>query len=387
MIYLNRPFAVSALGLTTEETLANLRDNKSAYFAKRTDFLPDNQSTPLVDLPLPDTTHQQRNIALADYCIEYVSDLIDSCISKYGKDRIAVVAGTSTSAITEVEKHLKPFFKPGHPLPFDPNIVDLDNISAFVKCKFDLQGPCYTVATACSSAARATVSAAKLIQSQLCDAVIVLSADSLSKISIGGFYALGALSTSHCLPFHRHRSGINIGEGAGVMVVSRERLDQDCIQLCGYGSSSDAYHISSPSPDGQGAALAVKQALNSAGLSADQIGYVNAHGTATVLNDQMEGAMMTEIFPHQPPLSSTKFLTGHTLGSCALVEGYICSLILQHQLELPYHDYQEEDYRSEFPFLNLVTRPGCHLHSPYIMSNSFAFGGNNVSLIYGLAHD
>jgi 3-oxoacyl-[acyl-carrier-protein] synthase-1 len=386
-IYLNQPFAISSLGISKQETADSLRTNSQKYFSRLSGYLPHEKEADLVFLPIHNGDSECRNNVLADYCIRENLKLTQDAISRYGSDRVAVIAGTSTSSITEVEKHLQPYYRPGHPLPYDPNILEISNISNHIKKELDLAGASYTIATACSSAARVLISGAGLLKADLCDAVISVSSDSLSKISIGGFNALGALSTEHCRPFHKDRNGINIGEGAGFTIMTRERISDDCIKLIGYGSSSDAYHISSPSPDGCGAEAAVRQALHRAGITPDQIGYINTHGTGTKLNDSMEGACMSRIFGSSVPCSSTKHLTGHTLGSCGLVECFICSLIMQEKIQLPYHQYTEDDFREEFPNLNLAVRPGMECEGKYTMSNNFAFGGNNASLIFGPADD
>ena len=386
-IYLNQPFAISSLGLSRQEAADSLKCNSQKYFSRLEGFLPGSGASDLVYLPVESGDGECRNNVLIDYCISANSELILEIKRRYSAERIAVIAGTSTSSITEVENHLKPFYAPGKPLPYDPDIIEISNISTHVKAQLELAGPAYTIATACSSAARAVISGAALLKSDLCDAVIAVSSDSLSKISIGGFNALGALSSEHCRPFHRDRSGINIGEGAGFTVMTKEQLSNDCIRLAGYGSSSDAYHISSPSPDGRGAEAAIRMALEKSGLKPEDIGYINAHGTGTKLNDSMEGACMSRIFGSRIPCSSSKHLTGHTLGSCGLVECFICSLIMQDRIQIPYHPYAKEEYQEEFPELRLADHAGMECEGKYIMSNNFAFGGNNASLIFGPAGD
>ncbi len=384
MIYVNRPFAVTALGMTPGEAESSLREGRSRYLSSLEGFLPDGRPAHLARLPeLPGGT-AFRCTDLAGYCAGQIREVIDAASERYGRDRVGVVAGTSTSAVNDVEDRLRPFFRKDAPLPCDPDILAVNCIADHLRRSLDLLGPCYTVTTACSSSARALISAARLILGDVCDAVIAVSADTLSRISIGGFDSLGALSCDPCQPFHRERKGINIGEGAGIALVAREALSPDHLLLLGWGASSDAYHVSSPDPTGQGAIRAMGDALRMAGIRPGDLGYVNAHGTGTRLNDAMEGRAVAELCGSRVPVSSTKHLTGHTLGTCGLAECFICALLLGRGVPLPYHDYAPEDFREEFPDLDLICTPGRPLERPFVMSNSFAFGGNNVSLVFGV---
>ena len=190
---------------------------------------------------------------------------------------------------------------------------------------------------------------------------------------INGFHSLESLSPTLCQPFGRDRNGITIGEGAALMLLTREPQP---IALLGVGESSDAYHISAPHPQGEGAIRAIHQALHDAGITPEQVGYINLHGTATPLNDQIESRVVHELFGETVPCSSTKHLTGHTLGAAGITEAAIGMLILQRNLPLPPQNF------SSSPPCGIIEQPQ-PLERPVILSNSFAFGGNNASILLG----
>ncbi len=207
--------------------------------------------------------------------------------------------------------------------------------------------------------------------------MIAGGADSLCRLTVNGFASLDAVSDAPCLPFSRQRRGINLGEAAALFVVTPERGG---IQLSGVGESADAHHISAPRPDGSGAVAAMHQALTMAGLAPEAIDYLNLHGTGTALNDQMEATAVNDLFARPPACSSTKALTGHTLGAAGALEAAFCWLALTHG-RLPQHVY-DGDYDPELPPLPLVGQadmPSTPLR--HALSNSFAFGGNNASLL------
>jgi 3-oxoacyl-[acyl-carrier-protein] synthase-1 len=252
-----------------------------------------------------------------------------------------------------------------------------------------LSGPAYCLSTACTSSARALLSAHRLLQQGPCDAVLCGGVDSLCRLTLNGFSALEAVSAERCNPFSFNRQGINIGEGAALFLMTKELMtrEQTSIALLGGGASSDAYHISAPQPQGLGAQQAMRKALAAAGVTAEQIDYLNLHGTATAHNDAMESLAVQALFPQGVPCSSTKPLTGHALGAAGALEAAFCWLSLSPYNSdnlLPPHlwDGQAED---RLPHLQLVAQGTRLAHKPQrrLMSNSFAFGGNNLSLILG----
>ncbi|MDX2413094.1 MAG: beta-ketoacyl synthase N-terminal-like domain-containing protein, partial [Woeseiaceae bacterium] len=244
-----------------------------------------------------------------------------------------------------------------------------------------LNGPRYTISTACSSSAKALASGMRLIAADICDAVVVGGCDSLCKLTINGFDALGSMSPEICNPFSINRNGINVGEGAALFVMTR---DEAVIRMAGVGESSDAYHMSAPEPSGKGAELAIRQALASANVEPGDIGYVNLHGTATAKNDEMESRVVNRIFGDEIPCSSTKSQIGHTLGAAGAQEIGLCWLLLDDSnsgRQLPRHLWDgEADPAIET--IGLIGANGCWDRDLFV-SNSFAFGGSNVSVVIG----
>ena len=224
------------------------------------------------------------------------------------------------------------------------------------------------------------ISAHRLIESGLCDVVIAGGADTLSTVPINGFNSMGLISPTPCTPFCKGRDGISIGEAGGLMILSKEKSE---LSLLGLGESSDAYHVSSPDPSGEGAISAMNMALSGAGLSPSDIGYINLHGTATKLNDAMEAKAVASIFSNKVPCSSTKYMTGHTLGAAGILESCILCYILENDLTLPLQSTEYRELDSELDDCGLILNSS-RASKPFMMSNSFAFGGNNASVIIGL---
>ena len=264
----------------------------------------------------------------------------------------------------------------------NPN--DTMNLYTTLKERFALKGPCNTFITACSSSAGAIIKAAQLIKSGICDAVIAGGVDIASDTALLGFGSLEAISPTPTNPFSKNRHGITLGEASVFFVLSREDLDKTGITLAGYSESADAYHMTSPDPEGTGAALAMESALKSAGLTPKDIGYLNLHGTGTKFNDSMESKAVDKVFGSvKVPCSSTKGTTGHTLGAAAALELSVCFEVLQSdkkEVALPAQHWDKlQD--EELPVLNIVNEGDVVEGIHACMSNSFAFGGSNASLI------
>jgi len=256
---------------------------------------------------------------------------------------------------------------------------ELGDPARFLSAYLALTGPSYTLSTACSSSARAIISGRRLVETGMADVAIVGGADSLSRMPINGFDSLESLSANRCRPFSAERDGISIGEGAALLLLTREPNE---IALRGIGESSDAWHMSAPHPEGRGAICAIQMALTDAGLNATDIGYINLHGTATRLNDQIEAQVIHQLFGNQVPCSSTKHLTGHTLGAAGAIEVALTWLCLTQDIPLPPQDFTDATLDATLADCGLLTAPG-RLERRFIMSNSFAFGGNNTCLILG----
>jgi 3-oxoacyl-[acyl-carrier-protein] synthase-1 len=341
----------------------------------------------LPPIPAELSRHASRNNQLLLEAALQIRVEIEQAIHTYGRERIAVVLGTSTSGIHEASESLGTYLQAGQfPADYDYRQQELGAPADFLADWLQISGPAYVISTACTSSARALMSAQRLLDLGLCDAVLCGGVDSLCKLTLNGFSALEAVSGQRCNPFSVNRNGINIGEAAVLFLMTRS-AHAPAIALLGGGASSDAHHISAPEPAGRGALQAMHKALARAGLQAGQISYLNLHGTATQHNDAMESRAVASLFPEGLPCSSTKPLTGHTLGAAGALEAAFCWLSLSPDnpsncLAPHLWDGQADP---ELPALHWVT-PQDRLASTaarYLMSNSFAFGGNNVSLIIG----
>ena len=346
----------------------------------------------LPELPaLPGHPPSRNNQLLLAAALEIESEL-RAAINRFGAGRIGVVLGTSTSGIEEASQGIGQYLKQGTlPASYDYAQQELAEPANFLSDWLGLSGPCFSISTACTSGARALLSAQRLLNLGICDAVLCGGVDSLCRLTLNGFSALEAVSAERCNPFSANRNGINIGEGAALFLLTKEPLAQGStgsattIVLLGGGATSDAHHISAPQPDGLGAQAAMRKALAAAGIQAEQVDYLNLHGTATAHNDAMESQAVQAIFPHGVACSSSKALVGHTLGAAGALEAAFCWLTLSEfnpQQLLPPHIWDGQADPA-LPALNLV-QPGAPLSGNRprrLMSNSFAFGGNNISLI------
>jgi 3-oxoacyl-[acyl-carrier-protein] synthase-1 len=292
------------------------------------------------------------------------------------------VLGTSTSGVRNTELALTHWAGQGVlPDQFHYKQQQMGAGADFLADVLGLQGPAYTISTACSSSGKALASARRLIRQGICDAVIVGGADSLCGLTINGFAALESISTGLCKPFGLHRDGINIGEAVSLFVLSKE---SGPVILHGIGATSDAYHFAAPDPDATDVIKAMQNALDDAGKTPAQIDYLNLHGTATVLNDAMESKAVNTVFGPEVAASSSKGMTGHTLGAAAALELAFCWLLLTQGDEqgalIPNISDDEPD--TALPALNLVKSGGTlGRRIKTCQSNSFAFGGNNLSIV------
>ena len=327
-----------------------------------------------------------RNNRLMLAALAEIGDDVAGAVGRYGADRVAVVLGTSTAGIAEGENAWAAYRRDGAwPAGYRYSRQETGNLADFVARWLGLTGPAYTVATACSSSGKTFAAARRLIAAGLCDAAVVGGADSLCRLTLNGFASLEAISNAPCNPFSVNRSGITIGEGAAAFLLTR---DPAPVGLLGVGECSDAHHVSAPDPSGQGAEAAMRLALEDAGLAAGDIVYVNLHGTATPLNDAMESKAMAAVFPPETPCSSTKAMTGHLLGAAGACEAAFLWLSLHPVFNpdwlLPPHLWDGVPDPA-LPPLALVTQGERvpERQTLAMLSNSFAFGGNNVALVLG----
>ena len=300
----------------------------------------------------------------------------------YGAKRIGVFLGTSTSGIHETEvayRHLDPAtgsLPPGFSYRHTHNVFATAD---FVARYLGLEGPASMISTACSSSAKVFGIAARHIATGWCDAAVVGGVDSLCLTTLYGFTALQVVSPRACRPADATRDGISLGEAAGFALLERASPGAKGFALLGFGESSDAHHMSSPEPEGAGAALAMQRALDPAGVGARDVDYVNLHGTATPANDIAEDKAVCKVFGTQTPCSSTKGWTGHALGAAGISEAVI-SLLAMQEGWLPRSlntEHVDPGIRARV-LLESVRRPVAR-----VLSNSFGFGGNNCSLLLG----
>jgi 3-oxoacyl-[acyl-carrier-protein] synthase I len=302
---------------------------------------------------------------------------------RFGATRVGVFVGTSTSSIYETELAYRQRDPHTGALPPDFEYADRHStyaLAGFVQGWLDLRGPSVVVSTACSSSVKVFAAAARAIAAGLCDVAVVGGADTLCLTTLYGFHSLGLVSSAPCRPFDRDRSGISIGEGAGFALLVPEGDAAD-LRLLGTGESADAYHMSTPHPEGLGARVAMERALRSAGLDPDAIDYINLHGTATRTNDESEARAVRALFGAATPCSSTKGWTGHALGASGIIEAAICCLALREGFMPGSCHTLVKDPALDVNYLldNRSARP------VRIMSNSFGFGGTNCSIVLGRA--
>ncbi|HHM06011.1 MAG TPA: beta-ketoacyl-[acyl-carrier-protein] synthase family protein [Gammaproteobacteria bacterium] len=300
---------------------------------------------------------------------------------RYGPDRIGVYVGTSTAGIHHTELAYFARASIDAPLPgwyrYD-STHNMYSVAEFVRLALGLNGISMAISTACSSSAKVFASAERAMAGGLIDAAVVGGADSLCLTTLYGFHSLQLVADELCRPADAARRGLNIGEAAGFALLERDG-DPARPKLLGYGESGDAYHMSSPCPDGAGALLAMGAALRRAALASDDIDYINLHGTGTKTNDLAECTAVQRLFGPRTPCSSTKGWTGHTLGAAGIVEIAFSLLALEHGF-MP----QSLNTREVDPAITcrIVTETR---HAPLgrVLSNSFGFGGSNCSLIVG----
>ncbi|WP_179402099.1 beta-ketoacyl-[acyl-carrier-protein] synthase family protein [Burkholderia guangdongensis] len=387
-VFLHALGMVNALGGTVDEIVDALDARVSPGMTRVPTRLGDAYAgcvgTPLdVAPPGPLVPFDCRNNRLLLAAIAQIASSIDAAIARHGPGRIGVVIGTSTSGIRAAEEAFAHRAATGAmPPAFDYRQMEIGTAAPFVKAALGVAGPAYTVSTACTSSAKAFAAARRLLRSGVCDAVVVGGADSLCELTMQGFASLESVSPVRMNPMSRNRRGINIGEGAAVFLMSR---DDGEIRLAGVGESSDAHHISAPDPQGRGAEDALREAIADAGVTPSAIGYVNLHATATRHNDAMEAHVMARVFADGVPASGTKPSTGHMLGAAGATELAFAWLTLARAMALPVHAW-DGDADPALPPLDLVQtarRLGGDARDQYVMSNSFAFGGSNASLILG----
>jgi len=394
-LWLSHFTAASCLGHGLAPTLAALRTQKGGLvpcaFETVTDLATYVGEVAGVDeAPLPASLaeYECRNNRLAYLGLQQdgFNAAVGAAAARYGRRRIGVLLGTSTSGILQTEQAYRRRDPATGALPDDFHYRTTHNtysVADFVRTAFNLEGPAVVVSTACSSSAKVFASAARMIAAGVIDAAVVGGVDSLCLTTLYGFNSLELLSSEPCRPYDADRNGLSIGEAAAFILLERpaDSLDADAVLLLGAGESSDAHHMSSPHPEGLGARMAMEAALTTAGLQPADVDYINLHGTATPSNDAAEGRAVATLFGNQVACSSTKGATGHTLGAAGGLEAVISALALQQGFLPGGVNTRCVDPEIPIQYLtaNLQRAPR------RVLSNSFGFGGTNCSLILGRA--
>lgn len=385
--------ATTALGRGLDANLSGLRDGRSGLqpcafeTVELETWLGEVATVDAQKLPKTLADYDCRNNRLTQLGLETdgFAERVREAITRYGKDRVGVFLGTSTAGILQTELAYRRRDPISGALPDDFNYRTTHNsfsLAEFTRDYFGLTGPAMAISTACSSSAKVFAAAARQLACGTIDAAVVGGVDSLCLTTLYGFASLQLTSTQPCRPYDAERNGISVGEAAAFALLERvEKPAAGSVLLLGTGESSDAYHMSSPHPEGLGAKLAMQAALRSAGLSPADIDYLNLHGTATPANDAAEGKAVTALFGNQVACSSTKGATGHTLGAAGAVEAIICALALTHDLLPGSPNTQQLDPNIPLQYLLQTS----HGKLRYALSNSFGFGGSNCSLILGVA--
>ena len=391
------PVVITAFTMTNgcgtgcHDVLGALRDGRTGL--RRNDFEPARELVTYIGRvdgvesiawPRRFADYDCRNHRLALLALEHdgFAEAITAAVRRHGPQRIGVFVGTSTSGILATELHVRAATRdPGMPRISRDRYYRSHSMFAparFLREACGLRGVAVTVSTACSSSAKVFGAAARAMSSGFCDAAIVGGIDSLALSTLHGFNALELLSSAPCRPFDDERDGISIGEGAGFALLERDG-DAD-VALVGVGESVDAWHMSSPHPQGVGAVRAMRAALVSARLDASDVDYINLHGTATRGNDVVEDLAVHDVFGARPSASSTKGWTGHTLGAAGITEALISICALREQW-IP----GTLNCRTPDPSLrSRIETQSRRATLRHALSNSFGFGGNNCSLLFGL---
>lgn len=395
--WLSPPGVVCALGSGIEAVARAAFAGDTRGMRRQAGWLADRALTlGGVDGPLPriaDTLpahHHSRNNQLLLAAALQIEARLRDAVARHGAHRVAVIVGTSTSGVNDNAPAFQALAANGAwPRDYDYRRQALSSSAAFLADWLGATGPAYTLSTACTSSARALLSARRLLALGLCDAVVCGGADTLCRLTINGFASLDAVDEALCLPFSANRRGINIGEAGALFLMQREAAADDAVALLGGGASSDAWHMSAPEPGGAGALRAMRAALDAAGAAPADIGWINLHGTGTAHNDAMESLAVHTLFPQGVPCASTKPLTGHALGAAGALEAALAWITLSPANtagRLPPHVWDGQPDPA-LPRLDFSTTGHCYApgRRRLAMSNSFAFGGNNTCLVLGAA--
>lgn len=390
-IYISKPGVMCCAATSLEELwTAVTTGDQSGIKRVKTCTDEDFYAAVIDDSKLKPSTgrHDMRVMRIEEAALNQIDSDIKATINKYGADRVAVCVGSCNNGSEFSTAGHKVFLEKGKfPENYTLEMQGADYVATFVTEKYGVTGPSTTFSTACSSSAGSVVKAAELIEAGIADAVIVGGIDSATDTVLVGFNALEAVSTEIANPFSKNRHGITLGEAGVFFVLSKDSISVSSegkeIQLLGWGESADAYHMTSPDPTGAGAEKAIRRALEYAKIEPSQVDYVNMHGTGTKFNDSMEAKAIDAVFAdYKVPVSSTKGVTGHTLGAAAALELAVCYSALNN-IGLPSQVWDKEQ-DPELPVLNIVNIGSCgDKQAKICISNSFGFGGANSCLVIG----
>ncbi|MDD2759783.1 MAG: beta-ketoacyl-ACP synthase [Methylomonas sp.] len=383
---------VSAAGDDVEALYRNLLANRSCLKPLRLFELPFKTVVGEVVSAMPEIRHNLkaydcRNARLALMALNQggFRNEVERAAARYGTGRVGLILGTSTSGIYDTEKAYVELLRNGE-MPAEFEFLKTHTAQAtaeFLQMELGLHGPCYAISTACSSSAKALGAAQRLIQADVCDAMLVAGVDSLCRLTLRGFHSLQLVSPENCRPMDAGRQGINIGEAAALVLLERIEPDQpEKPRLLAVGESSDAYHMSAPHPQGAGAAAAMSQALQLAGREAKEVDYINLHATASQLNDLSEARAIASLFNHPPLCSGVKGLLGHTLGAAGAVEVVVSLLALERGFLPGTCGLRQTD--PQF-CLQVLAEPVLNVKPRLVLSNALGFGGNNASVLLEVA--
>ena len=381
----------NAAGIGKAATAAALRDARSGLIPNDLEWAPLQcwigrvKAAEDVALPAALAAYDCRNNRLALLALEqdgFVSAVAEAK-RRHGSGRVGVFLGTSTSGIlsTEIAYQRRDPYTGSLPADFCYDTMhNLDATTEFVRIVLGLTGPAMTISTACSSSAKVFCLAERFVRTGLIDAAVVGGVDSLCLTTLFGFNSLQLVAPDVCRPFDAARRGLSIGEAGGFALLEKdEGASRGPLRLLGYGETSDAHHMSTPHPQGDGARRAMLEALGRAQLRAQEIDYINLHGTATPANDRTEAQAVHGIFGATTPCSSTKGFTGHTLGAAGMTEAAIALLSLEQDFTPGSPTTRDVDPETQ---CRIVLRGQAGPLSR-VMSNSFGFGGSNCVLVFG----
>jgi len=372
---------VSALGVGQRKTLESLASGQRR--PEPTRLFRTTVTHPVFEVPaLEERQARSRTIELLLLAVD--EGLRDAGLGDPLPPRTGVCLGTTVaSQLNDIEFYRS--YRETGSAPMEPVDRFLEgNLARYVARKYNLEGPSVTVVNACSSGSDAIGVALSWLRQGLCDMALAGGADEMNRVPLAGFSSLGIMSPEPCTPFDRHRKGLNLGEGAGVLILERadaavRRGQQPAGWLLGYGAAADAHHLTAPHPEGRGLRRAVEQALKEAGLSPGQIDFINAHGTATPDNDLVEGRVFRDLFGPSVRFCSTKGYTGHTLGAAGGIEAVLSILALREGWIPGNAGFSEVDERIGLAPVGEKTP----LAARWALSTSLAFGGNNAALVFG----